>query len=182
MKDYYQILGVQPSASLAEIKRAHRDLARATHPDHNSGDKAKEELLKDINQAYGVLSDRRQRELYDQKRAAQAVNRPRTTPPSQVPHTPAAARNTEAGRAYSKEQQQKPKMQTSELDYLGAVSPQAPAMESRWPFAAKVGLGALGIAGAVGLGVLVRAASKGRATWDPTVQRNRGQDGRFMAS
>lgn len=182
MKDYYQILGVQPSASLAQIKQARRDLARETHPDHNRGDKAKEELLKDINQAYDVLSDRRQRELYDQKRAAQPVNRPRTTPPSQVPHPPAAARNTEAGRAYSKERQQLPKMQTSELDYLGAVLPQTPPLSSPWPIAAKVGLGVLGMAGALGLGVLLHAASKGRATWDPIAQRNRGQDGRFVSS
>ncbi len=61
-KDYYQILGVDKSASADEIKRAFRKLAHEHHPD-KGGDEAK---FKEINEAYQGLSDPEKRARYDQ--------------------------------------------------------------------------------------------------------------------
>lgn len=62
MKDYYQILGVSKGASKEEIKKAYYKLAHTYHPD-KGGDKEK---MKEINEAYQVLSDKEKRERYDQ--------------------------------------------------------------------------------------------------------------------
>jgi molecular chaperone DnaJ len=63
-RDYYDILGVNRSASDAEIKRAYHRLARQYHPDLNKSPDA-EEKFKEINEAYEVLGDRRKRVQYD---------------------------------------------------------------------------------------------------------------------
>ncbi len=63
--DYYQILGVSPSATPEEIKHAFRKLALETHPDRNPGNKEAEERFKKINEAYGVLIDPQKRAQYD---------------------------------------------------------------------------------------------------------------------
>jgi DnaJ-class molecular chaperone len=65
-KDYYTILGVSRTASLEEIKKAHKRLARKYHPDLNPGDKKAEEQFKTIQAAYDVLSDADKRKKYDQ--------------------------------------------------------------------------------------------------------------------
>lgn len=65
-KDYYQILGVNKNASIAEIKRVYRKLVRQYHPDINPGDQQAEERLKEINAAKAVLTDPDQRAHYDQ--------------------------------------------------------------------------------------------------------------------
>ncbi len=64
IKDYYRILGVDRNASLEEIKKAYRRLARLYHPDRNPDPKA-EEMFKEINEAYHVLSDEERRKEYD---------------------------------------------------------------------------------------------------------------------
>jgi DnaJ-class molecular chaperone len=64
-KNYYNILGVNRSATEREIKQAYRKLARQHHPDVNPGDKSAEERFKQINEAYEVLSDREKRQKYD---------------------------------------------------------------------------------------------------------------------
>jgi curved DNA-binding protein CbpA len=68
VKDYYAILGVPPSASASEIKRAFRKLAIRYHPDKNPSAEAKP-LFHDINEAYDVLSDPEKRVQYDNRRA-----------------------------------------------------------------------------------------------------------------
>jgi curved DNA-binding protein len=67
-KDYYDILGVKPDASEADIKVAYRKLARKYHPDKNK-DVGAEEKFKAINEANEVLRDAEKRRAYDQLRA-----------------------------------------------------------------------------------------------------------------
>lgn len=65
-KDYYQILGVNKSATQEDIKKAFRKLARKYHPDVNQGNKEAEARFKEVNEAYEVLSDPEKRQKYDQ--------------------------------------------------------------------------------------------------------------------
>src|SRR3989338_9029589 len=61
-KDYYTILGVPRTATQDEIKKAYRKLAHQHHPDKKGGD---EERLKEVNEAYQVLSDPKKKSSYD---------------------------------------------------------------------------------------------------------------------
>jgi curved DNA-binding protein len=65
-KDYYRILGVEKVASEKDVKQAYRRLARKYHPDVNPNNKAAQEKFKEINEAYGVLSDLDKRRKYDE--------------------------------------------------------------------------------------------------------------------
>lgn len=68
-KDYYEILGVAPTAEKKVIQQIFRKLARKYHPDVNPGNKEAEEKFKTFNEAYQVLSDVDQRKKYDELRA-----------------------------------------------------------------------------------------------------------------
>ncbi len=65
-KDYYKILGLEKTASVADIKKAFRKLAVKHHPDKNPGDKKAEEKFKEINEANEVLSDPLKKKKYDE--------------------------------------------------------------------------------------------------------------------
>jgi len=64
-RDYYEILGVQRTATDAELKAAFRKLAMQHHPDRNPGDKDCEHRFKELNEAYDVLKDGDKRAAYD---------------------------------------------------------------------------------------------------------------------
>lgn len=63
-RDYYEVLGVQKTASPEDLKQAFRNLARKYHPDVSQEEHA-EERFKEINEAYAVLSDEQKRAAYD---------------------------------------------------------------------------------------------------------------------
>ena len=65
-RDYYEVLGVDKSASADEIKKAYRKLAIKYHPDKNPGDKEAEEKFKEAAEAYSILSDADKKARYDQ--------------------------------------------------------------------------------------------------------------------
>lgn len=65
-QDYYEVLGVEKTASDNDIKKAYRSLAKKYHPDMNPGDKEAERKFKEVNEAYDVLSDAEKRQKYDQ--------------------------------------------------------------------------------------------------------------------
>ncbi len=65
-RDYYEVLGVQKTASADDIKKAYRSLARKYHPDLHPDDKDCAEKFKEVNEAYEVLSDPSKKERYDQ--------------------------------------------------------------------------------------------------------------------
>lgn len=65
-RDYYEVLGIDKSASIDEIKRAYRGRAKKFHPDLNPDNKEAEEKFKEATEAYEVLSDEEKRAMYDQ--------------------------------------------------------------------------------------------------------------------
>ena len=64
-RDYYEVLGVNKSASADQIKAAYRKLAVKHHPDKNKGDKGSEEKFKEASEAYHVLSNVERKQNYD---------------------------------------------------------------------------------------------------------------------
>ena len=64
--DYYKVLGIDKSATEAEVKKAYRKLARKYHPDLNPNDKQAEQKFKEANEANEVLSHPENRKKYDQ--------------------------------------------------------------------------------------------------------------------
>lgn len=78
MKDPYEILGVERTASPDEIQKAYRRLAKKLHPDLNPGNKEAEESFKEVASAYGLLSDADKRRRFDSGEIdASGAERPR---------------------------------------------------------------------------------------------------------
>ncbi len=98
VKNYYRILEVSENAGFEEIKAAYRRLAKKYHPDKHFGDKHYEELFKEIQIAYSVLSDPGKRRRYDVKlkygstrTSSPRQPQPRPRPEQQRPKRPKPA-------------------------------------------------------------------------------------------
>ena len=65
MKDPYEVLGIEPGATLGEVKRAYRALAKEFHPDANPGDTVAANRFREATEAYDLLSDPERRAEFD---------------------------------------------------------------------------------------------------------------------
>ncbi|ATB33222.1 molecular chaperone DnaJ [Melittangium boletus DSM 14713] len=149
---HYETLDITATATPDDIKKAFRQLARDTHPDHHPGDPLKEERFKAITAAYEVLSDPAARKRYDAKlafenmkerwRTAQEEHARQAPAPSPPPATP---------------------------------SPAPPKEENTSVWGLLFGLGVAAFA-------LHKMSQASDTQWDSNVERNRGPDGRFRPS
>jgi curved DNA-binding protein CbpA len=64
-RDYYEVLGIEPSASAEEIRKAYRKRAFQCHPDRNRKSEEAHEEMEELNEAYAILSDPIKRREYD---------------------------------------------------------------------------------------------------------------------
>ncbi len=105
-KEYYDVLGLDPSATADEIKSSYRRLARKYHPDLNAGNKLSEQKFKDITEAYDVLGSPEKRRKFD------LINGYNIKPKqSNAPKQPSYQAKRDAKQAYSqqKKEEDKPK-------------------------------------------------------------------------
>ncbi|MDQ3836081.1 MAG: DnaJ domain-containing protein, partial [Thermoproteota archaeon] len=80
MPSYYEILGVSPDASQAEIKKSFRNLALQHHPDKNKNSEESKQKFMKIIEAYEVLSDEQARKNYDSSTLQRRATKTRWTP------------------------------------------------------------------------------------------------------
>ena len=96
-RDYYEVLGVSPTANQREIRRAYRRKAFESHPDRNKSPGA-EDRLKEINAAYEVLSDASKRSQYDVERRRGPSQPPPGPPPPRSRPSGGAGGGAQTGR------------------------------------------------------------------------------------
>lgn len=105
-KDYYAILGINPSASKKDIKSAYRNLARKYHPDTNQGNKISELKFKEIGEAYEILVSDDKRRRYDLLRGI--------IEPRQKTHEASQQTKKQASNAYSQQKDSKDSSQQNQ--------------------------------------------------------------------
>jgi len=101
-RDYYEVLGVSPDATLEEIKKSYRRLVRKYHPDVHHDKKLAERAFVQISEAYRVLSDPERRRSYDLERSArrrEAASRARQSPSGSAGRTSASPPRPESARS-----------------------------------------------------------------------------------
>lgn len=118
--DYYQILRIKHSATLDEIKHAYRKLAISYHPDKNSDPQA-ENIFKEVNEAYDILSDPEKRRKYDLRlqysliEPVEEQTKPKHRDPAYRPDRPKVYRKSEGQRVREMMQEYLPLAQKSIL-------------------------------------------------------------------
>jgi len=204
MKNPYRTLGVAENASASDIKSAFRTQAKACHPDHNPGDKAKEEQFKDLVGAYEFLSDERRRTAFDSQlqKAREAEARRQAAEraqQAQAEQFKAAVRKLQEAQARRKAaREQSLREAFARLRRSRRTKPDGPrAAQSRTAPTASASFNPnpppaqpspspspldslLGLAVAIGFAVAADARKERRGKWDHRVQRRRGRDGRFL--
>jgi hypothetical protein len=133
MKDYYQVLGLPRAVNASQLRAAYRRLVQQYHPDVNP-DPAAHELIKDINEAYAVLSDDARRREYDHllDNPFSAIE---VTPP---PHRDPAYRRTPNYRAPKRESAQVELMRkylpwAFKIAYIGCITCGLLLIDFVWP-------------------------------------------------
>jgi curved DNA-binding protein CbpA len=194
-KNAYEVLGVAETASAAAIKTTHRKLSLETHPDRNPGNQEKDAQFKEVQAAYGVLSDPEKRLVYDAKLGADraAALAARKADEKARLEREAAAQAQVAREAAAQVRVnwealfQKPAQASSIWPRPTPMPmqppPSTPVSRPSFSTEGKVIVGGL----ALGLGGILLAAmfsgSKGGSHWDPSAQRNRDNDnGQFRSS
>lgn len=100
-RDFYADLGVPSNASVEQIKKAYRRLARALHPDANPQDPRAEDRFKTVSEAHAVLSDPAKRKDYDEARSCSPPapsTAPDSTPASEAPASAAISTSATCSR------------------------------------------------------------------------------------
>ncbi len=102
MKNYYNVLHVSSAADAVQIKKAYRNLCKRYHPDRHGGSTFHEEKLKEINEAYRILTDPGKRDAYNRQLVTSVKPRSKTgaSRPASTWGPPEYARTT-AGRSFA---------------------------------------------------------------------------------
>jgi curved DNA-binding protein CbpA len=181
--NHYQVLGVSETAPPEEIKSARLKKAKEFHPDSHQGDTALEEQMKQVNQAYEILSDPERRQKYDAKLSTERAA-PKPVESQRADPRAKAGQAWWTQAAHVRPQQPPtavPGGPVRQKQPVAATMVTQPAKTSRtsesgWDTFFKL----LAVAGSFYAAYKVVKSSG--THWDPTAQRRRGPDGRFRSS
>jgi curved DNA-binding protein CbpA len=184
--NHYQVLGVSETASPEEIKSARLKKVKEFHPDTHQGDPALEEQMKQVNQAYEILSDPEPRQKYDAKLSqARAAQKERAAPkPVESQRAAPGAQAWQAQAAQARPQQPPTAAPGGPVRQKQPVAAAMVTQSAETSSTSDSGWGTFfKVLATAGLGYVAFKAIENSGThWDPTVQRRRGPNGRFRSS